>query len=135
MPGAALAQHVPLPDLGGPGAPGMFAFADPGRIRAVLAAAGWHHIDIEPMRTSLLVGGGGGLDETVEFLRSGSMGRTLLGGVDAETSARAVLAVRDMLARHHSDGGVRLEAAIWRVVARGDQPGGNHDLAGRRSAL
>jgi SAM-dependent methyltransferase len=117
VPGAAIAQHVPLPDLGGPGAPGMFAFADPGRIRAVLVEAGWHHIDIEPMRTSLLVGGGGGLDETVEFLRSGSMGRTLLGGVDAETSARAVLAVRDTLARHHSDGGVRLEAAIWRVVA------------------
>jgi len=57
---------------------------------------------------------------TVEFLRSGSMGRALLGGVDAETSARAVLAMRDTLARHHSDGGVRLEAAIWaiwRVVA------------------
>jgi SAM-dependent methyltransferase len=117
VPGAAIAQHVPLPDLGGPGAPGMFAFADPGRIRAVLVEAGWHHLDIEPMRTSLLGGGGGGLDETVEFLRSGSMGRALLGGVDAETSARAVLAVCDTLARHHSDGGVRLEAAIWRVVA------------------
>ncbi len=117
VPGAAIAQHVPLPDLGGPGAPGMFAFADPGRIRTVLAGAGWHHIDIEPMRTPILVGGGGGLDETVEFLRTGSMGRTLLGGIDTQTSARAVLAVRDALAPYRGDHGVRLEAAVWRVLA------------------
>ncbi len=117
VPGAAIAQHVPLPDLGGPGAPGMFAFADPRRIRTVLAGAGWHHIDIEPMRTPILVGGGGGLDETVEFLRTGSMGRTLLGGIDTQTSARAVLAVRDALAPYRGDHGVRLEAAVWRVLA------------------
>lgn len=117
VPGAALAQHVPLSGLGEPRTPGMLAFADPGRIRAVLTEAGWQHIGIEPMRTPMLVGGGGGLDETVEFLRSGAIGRTLLGGADAETSARAVLAVRDALARYHSDGGVRLEAAVWRVLA------------------
>src|SRR2546425_995342 len=62
VPGTAIAQHVPLPGLGGPGAPGMFAFADPDRIRAVLAEAGWQHIGIKPRRTSMLVGGGGGLD-------------------------------------------------------------------------
>jgi SAM-dependent methyltransferase len=117
VPGAALAQHVPLPGLGEPGAPGMFAFADPGRIRAVLTEAGWQDIGIEAMRTPMLVGGGGGLDETVEFLRSGAIGRAMLGGAGAQTSARAVLAVRDALARYHDGGGVRLEAAVWRVLA------------------
>jgi hypothetical protein len=117
VPGAAIAQHVPPPDLGEPGAPGIFAFADPGRIRAVLTDAGWQNISIEPMRTSLLVGGGGGLDETVECLRNGSIGRTRLGGVDAQTSARAVHAVRDALVPYHGDQGVRLEAAVWRVLA------------------
>lgn len=117
VPGAALAQQVPLPDLGEPGAPGMFALADPGRIRAVLTEAGWQDIGIEPMCTPMLVGGGGGLDETVEFLRSGAIGRAMLGGVGAQTSARAVLAVRDALACYHDGSGVRLEAAVWRVLA------------------
>ncbi len=101
VPGAALAQHVPLPDLGEPGAPGMFAFADPGRITAVLTKSGWR----------------GSVDETVEFLRCGAIGRTMLGGAGAQTSARAVLAVRDALARRHDGSGVRLEAAVWRVLA------------------
>jgi SAM-dependent methyltransferase len=117
LPGAALAQHVPLPDLGEPGAPGMFAFADPCRIRAVLTEAGWQDIGIEPKRTPMLIGGGGSLDETVEFLRSGAIGRTMLGGASAQTSARAVRAVRDALARYHDGSGVRLEAAVWRVLA------------------
>lgn len=64
-----------------------------------------------------MVGGGGGLDETVEFLRSGAIGRAMLGGAGAQTSARAVLAVRDALARYHDGSGVRLEAAVWRVLA------------------
>lgn len=40
VPGLALAGHVALPDLGPPGSPGMFALADPARIRSLLTAAG-----------------------------------------------------------------------------------------------
>jgi len=94
----------------------MFAFAGPGRIRAVLTEARWQDIGIEPIRTPILVGGGGGLDETVEFLR-GATGRAMLSGAGAQTSARAVLAVRDTLAPYHDGSGVRLEAAVWRVLA------------------
>jgi SAM-dependent methyltransferase len=117
VPGAAIAEHVPLPDLGAPGAPGMFALADPQRIGGILAGAGWHDITVEPMRTPMLVGGGGTLDETVEFLQRGSMGRSMLAGVDAATSTRAVHAVREALAPHHDGTGVHLEAAVWRVLA------------------
>jgi hypothetical protein len=95
----------------------MFALADPQRIREILADAGWHDITVEPMRTPMLVGGGGTLDETVEFLQRGSMGRSMLAGVDPETSARAVHAVREALAPHHDGTGVHLEAAVWRVLA------------------
>jgi SAM-dependent methyltransferase len=118
VPGTALGQHVALPDPGLPGAPGMLAFADPGRVRAVLSGAGWRDIDVAPQHTSMLLGGGGTLDEAVEFLRAGSMGRTLLAGADPSTAARALRSVRDALAQHLTDDGVRLDAAVWCVSAR-----------------
>ena len=117
VPGAALAQHVTLPDLAPPGAAGMLAFADPGRVRAVLSGAGWRDIDVVPRHTSMLVGGGGTLDDAVEFLRTGSMGRTALGGASVDTAERALHAVRDALAQHLTGDGVRLDAAVWCVSA------------------
>jgi SAM-dependent methyltransferase/DNA-binding transcriptional MerR regulator len=118
VPGAAIAQHVPLPDGGPSGAAGMMAFADPYRVRSVLTDAGWRDITVAPQQTSMLVGGGGTLDEAIEFLRTGSMGRSLLAGADPETAARAVAAVREALLSHVADDGVRLDAAVWCVSAR-----------------
>ncbi|MFI5042173.1 MAG: hypothetical protein ACHQNA_10060 [Acidimicrobiales bacterium] len=57
-----------------------------------------------------------GADEP-QFLHTGSMGRTLLGGTDDDSAARALLAVRDALAPHLADDGVRLGAAVWCVPA------------------
>ena len=118
VPGAALAQYVALPDLGAPDAPSMFAFADPDRVRSVLAEAGWIDLLLEPAETTILVGGGGSVSETVEFLRSGSMGRTLLAGADAETEEKALTAVTESLTPYADDEGVRLGAAVWVVTAR-----------------
>jgi SAM-dependent methyltransferase len=117
VPGAALAEHVPLPDFGSTDAPGMFAFADPDRVRRVLSDAGWHGVDVMSEQPSILVGGGGTLDNAVDFLRTGSMGRNLLAGVDPDTEARAIASVRDALAPHVEVDGVRLEAAVWMVTA------------------
>jgi SAM-dependent methyltransferase len=117
VPGAALAEHVPLPDLGSPDAPGMFAFSDPDRVRALLAGAGWHEVAVMPASTSLLLAGGGTLDEAVEFLRTGSMGRTLLADADPDSEARAVESVRAALAPYLASDGVRLDAAVWLVSA------------------
>ena len=41
VPGAALAEHLPPPAPAPADGPGMFAFADPDRLRPILAAAGW----------------------------------------------------------------------------------------------
>jgi hypothetical protein len=122
VPGAALVEHVPLPDLGSPDALGMFALSDdalgmfalsdPDRVRAILSTAGWYGIDVRPVATSILLGGGGTLDETVEFLRSGSMGRTLPAGTDPATEAHAVAPVRTALGPYTGTDGVRLDAAV-----------------------
>jgi SAM-dependent methyltransferase len=118
IPRSAAIEHVPSPPAVPAGAPGPFAFADPERPRQVLHDAGWHDIDIASRETSLLLGGPGPLDHTMEFLRTGSMGRTLLTGVDTRTATRALDAVREALAPFTEAEGVRLGAAVWLVTAR-----------------
>lgn len=116
--GAALAEHVPLPVLQSDDAgPGMFAFADPDRLRQILAASGWRDVQITSERTRILVGGGGTLDDTVSFVRTGSMGRTALAGADADTVDRALASVRAALVPYADADGVRLGAAVWLVQA------------------
>ena len=115
VPGAALAEHIPLPDPGPPDAPGMFALADPGRVRNILAGAGWRDIGITPVHTPILLAGGGTIDDAVEFLRTGSLGRTMLAGAGPATQARAVASVRAALAPYADGEGVHLGAAVWLV--------------------
>jgi SAM-dependent methyltransferase len=95
-------------------APGPFAFADRARIEAILAAAGFDQIRIEPHDDLV---GSGGLDAMLAVcLRVGALGKIL-----RETPAlkEAVLpVVRAELARHDGPGGVRLKAATWVVTAR-----------------
>jgi SAM-dependent methyltransferase len=117
VPGAALAEHVPVPDLGSPDAPGMFALSDPDRVQRHPHRFGWHEVDVTATHTSMVVGGSGTLDEAVELLRTGSMGRALLAGTDLAAEARAVASVRAALAPHAEAGGVRLDAAAWLVRA------------------
>jgi SAM-dependent methyltransferase len=118
VPGAAFAEHVPPLDPAADDGPGMFALADSGRLRQILAAAGWRDIQATAKHAPLLVGGGGTIDDTIEFIRSGSMGRTMLAGVDANTVDRAVASLRAALAPHADAVGVRLGAAVWLVQAK-----------------
>ena len=116
VPAAALAEHLPIPDLGDPAAPGMFGLAEPDRIRSILAATRWQNVSVRPEHVPILVGGGT-LDDAVTFLRTGQLGRRILDGADAATQARAVQSVRAALAQHADNGGVRLGAAVWLVQA------------------
>jgi SAM-dependent methyltransferase len=117
VPGAALAEHVRPPDSAPGDGPGMFAFADPDRLRPILAAAGWRDIEITSERRSILVGGGGSVDDAVQFLRTATMGRTMLAGVDAATAASALASLRAALTPHADADGVHLGAAVWLVQA------------------
>jgi len=118
VPGAALAEHVPPPGGFGAGdGPGMFAFADPDRLRPILAAAGWRDVEITSEHASILVGGGGSVDDAVEFLRTATQGRTMLAGADPATADRALASVRAALTPHADADGVHLDAAVWLVQA------------------
>jgi SAM-dependent methyltransferase len=117
VPGAAVAAHVPLPDTGGPDAPGPFAFADPARVEAVLTSAGFTDIACERVREPLLLGGGPTLDGTLEFLRTSGLGQAVLGDADPELVDRAMAAVRAAIEPHLTSDGVVLDGAVWVVTA------------------
>jgi SAM-dependent methyltransferase len=117
-PSAALAEVLPLPEPGEPRTPGPFAFSDPDYVGAVLRDAGFRAVELDPLVGSMLLGGGGSLDETVAWLRGTTMARAVLRDADADTADRAVASVRAALAPHEGPDGVRLPAAAWLVRAR-----------------
>jgi SAM-dependent methyltransferase len=117
VPGAALAEHVPLPDPAPTNAPGMFGLSDPDRIRQLLDGAGWNEVTVAPRHAPLLIGGGGTVEETLRFLRTGSLGRAMLDGVGPEVEARALQSIREVLQSRADEEGVRLDAAMWLVSA------------------
>jgi hypothetical protein len=95
----------------------MYALADPGRLRGILTDAGWSEVTITPARTSMLVGGGGTVEETVEWVRAGSMARSMLADADPLTEQRALASVRSALVPYADSDGVHLDAAVWVVRA------------------
>jgi SAM-dependent methyltransferase len=118
VPGMAAAAHVPLPDVGEPGAPGPFALGDAERLRTLLTRAGFGDVRIQPLADSILLAGGGTVDDAVDFFRSTGMGRALFADAAPLDVARAIDAVREALAPYQTPEGVRLGAAAWIVDAR-----------------
>jgi hypothetical protein len=95
----------------------VFAFADPDRIRPILATAGWRDIEITAEHVPILIGGGGSVDDAMEFLRGGSIGRTMVARADARTADRAIASMRAALTPHAGAKGFHLDAAVWLVQA------------------
>jgi hypothetical protein len=119
VPLLAAGKHVPLPPPPEPGTPGPMSLADPERVRAILEAAGLRDVRIEPLERALSVGGGGGLDEAVEFMLQG-VGPTsrILADAPPALRARVVESVREAMAPFQTEQGVRMDAAAWIVHAR-----------------
>ena len=117
--GRAVERQVPLPDLGGrAGGPGMFALRDGDEIVALLGEAGFTGVRVEAVTPTLLIGGGGTLEESVDFLLGMGIARGLLGMVGPDGRDEAVEAVRAALRERYEPGvGVRLDAAGWLVTA------------------
>lgn len=112
-PMAAAAPFLPpLPPVD-PTAPGPFAFADEGRVRGILADAGFADIAIDPFDTRI---GGSGVEETVNLtLRVGPLGRILR---EMPSMADAVIgAVRAAIQPYETPAGVLVPAAVWIVRA------------------
>lgn len=113
--GAALA-FVPMPDLGEPGSPGPFAFADPDRVRSILTEAGFVDVQldevVEPMHM------GASVDDALDFMRRTNIAATLFENVEDDVAAQAWDAIRQALLQFKTPDGVVLKGAAWLVRAR-----------------
>ena len=114
-----VANRVEIPELGGLSkGPGMFALMDPGETTAVLEAAGFTAVVIDSLAPTILVGGGGTVDQSMEFLLGMGMARGLVGLAGTDARDEVVAAVRSSLAERYEPGvGVQLGAGTWMVTA------------------
>jgi SAM-dependent methyltransferase len=118
VPIMAALQHVPPPPIPDPDAPGPFRFADPDKVRAILASAGFSAPVVEPLDEPLTIGGSGSdLDRAVGFLlQIGPLG-TALREAGPEAAQKATAAVRASLEPYHTPQGIRMSSASWIVTA------------------
>ena len=116
----AVERYCDVPEFGGrAGGPGMFALKHPDETIALLESAGFDQVEVEPVATTVLLAGGGTVDESLEFLLGMGMVRGLLGRLADDEREHAVQEVRSVLAeRYEPDVGVNLGAAGWLVSAR-----------------
>jgi SAM-dependent methyltransferase len=113
VPLRAASLHLPPQPPFVPDAPGPFAFADPGRLRAILEEAGFRDIEITAHDEQV---GSGDLDAMLAVCaRVGALGKILR--ERPELKAAVLPAVRSALAAYDGPDGVRLNAATWIVTA------------------
>jgi SAM-dependent methyltransferase len=117
VPMAAAREHVPPPPGFGGDGPGMFGLSVPEHITDVLTRAGWTDVDIQLHRRAMPIGGGGGVDDTMEYIVNGGPGRALLEGVAPDVAAKAIAAIRRSLDPHITDRGVELEGVTLMTTA------------------
>lgn len=109
-----------LPDLPPhrPDAPGQFAFADPDRVRSILAAADWSGIELEPADFPCAMPES---DLLPYLTRLGPVGRALQ-EADEQTRARVIETVRPAFDPFVDGDTVRFTAACWEIAARNAPP-------------
>jgi SAM-dependent methyltransferase len=116
VPIAAARAHVPAPPQLGPEDPGPFSFANPGRVRRILASGGFDVITMRPFDTPLTLGDT--LDDAVAYLQEfGPISRLLNEATPPQREA-AAKAIREAMAPYAKSPPVRLTGAVWLVTAK-----------------
>jgi ubiquinone/menaquinone biosynthesis C-methylase UbiE len=114
-----VANYVEIPEFGGLSkGPGMFALKDKDETTALLESAGFKEVTFESLTPTILIGGGGTVDQSMEFLLGMGMARGLVGLAGADAGDEVVEAVRLSLTKRYEPGvGVRVGAGAWMVTA------------------
>jgi len=116
----AVSRHAELPEFGGQArGPGMFALSEPDDITALLGAAGFDRVTCDSYTPTIVVGGGGSLDDSIDVLLDNPMPRGLLGFVDPSARDDVLRTVHaELVGRYQQGVGIRLGAAAWVVAAQ-----------------
>jgi SAM-dependent methyltransferase len=107
----AAGRDLPAPP---PGAPGTFALADPGRVRALLGAAGFSGITLEALHEPMWFGSDP--DEAHRFVL-GLLG-WMLDGLDQAGRERAFDALSATVTAHGGSDGITFASAAWLIHAQ-----------------
>ncbi len=133
IPGAAAAgvtgslPPMPRPDQPGPDQPGPFSLADPGRVRAVLDAAGLGSVALAPHADYVAISEDQISGAALASVRAGGI-RDALRDADDHTRQRALAAIKDALRARLQDGEVRASRSVLLVTgsARAGPPLARH---------
>jgi SAM-dependent methyltransferase len=115
LPMKAVAQHLPPRPKATPNAPGMFAFADPEYVSAVLTAAGWAAPRFEKLDRDLDIAAGRGLEEAVAQSTQIGAVNSWLRDQPAEIISSSIRSVREALAPHAVGASIPLPGAMWLI--------------------
>ena len=115
VPAAAALEHVPFPDLGEPGAPGPFTFADTERLRSVLGDGGWSAIEIADAHEPMWLGSS--VEDVITFMKGTDMADVLLADAPEETAAKAWAAIEEAVRGRMGPDGLVLSGKAWIVTA------------------
>jgi SAM-dependent methyltransferase len=116
IPGVAVATVTgSLPPLPGPAEPGPFSLADPGRVRAVLDAAGFDSVAIAPHADQVVISEERIPEVALTSIRVGGV-REALRDADAQTRQRALAAIEEALRARLQDGQVRASRGVLLVI-------------------
>ncbi|MCH7911110.1 MAG: class I SAM-dependent methyltransferase [Candidatus Hydrogenedentes bacterium] len=117
IPMQAAAQHIEPPEAPAPGAPGPFAFADPDHVKTILTDAGYTDIRIDPYTQEAILGGGGSLEDSIDFIFSiGPMSRVVKDATP-EQLKKIRASVTEALGPYHTPDGIKMDSATWVVTA------------------
>jgi SAM-dependent methyltransferase len=118
VPGAAaMSVTGAMPPPPGPEEPGPFSLADPDRVRAVLHAAGFDHVEVVPHNDTVVIAEERIPEVAVTSTRVGVV-REALRDADDETRRRVLAAIEDALRARLQDGEVRASRGILLVVGQ-----------------
>jgi len=118
IPGAAVATVTgSLPQMPGPDEPGPFSLADPGRVRAVLDAAGFDSVAIAPHADQVVTSEARIPEVALTSIRVGGV-REALRDAGQETRDRALAAIEEALRARLQDGQVRASRGVLLVTGR-----------------
>jgi SAM-dependent methyltransferase len=118
VPGSAVVSVTgELPPMPGPGEPGPFSLAEPGRVERILADAGYRSIEVDPYAEQLVVAA-----DQLEMVvgaatRVGAVREALAGNGDPAFHEQIRSAVRGALEERVEGGELRLGAAAFLVSA------------------
>jgi SAM-dependent methyltransferase len=108
------APHLPPLPASAPDDPGQFAFADPDRVRRILAAGGWSDVDVAPLDLPCSIAEA---DLSAYVTKLGPVGLALR-EADESTRARITGLLDAAFAPCVRDGAAAFTGACWLVTAR-----------------